>query len=204
MKSVRDDLLAALRKSRKTLAAFEGMPPSHQKRWFDYVAEAKKPETRTRRIEKCVQDLTKGEAKTTSAGYSGTPLLQKLGIKDGHRVALLEAPQKLPEDLTAVRAAAESKLKPGTGPFDVIVLFAGQHAVLEQKFREAARALDPAGGMWVAWPKRASGVPTDLTEDVVRAVALAAGLVDNKVCAIDEVWSGLRCVYRVKDRPALR
>jgi hypothetical protein len=179
------------------------MPPSHQRRWVEYVAEAKKAETRARRIEKCVQDLAK-EQPASSAGYSGTPLLQKLGIKDGHRVALLDAPRNLPEALAPVKASAVLKAKPGAGPFDVIVLFAERRAALEPKFREAARALDPAGGLWVAWPKRASGVPTDLTEDVVREVALAAGLVDNKVCAIDEVWSGLRCVYRVKDRPVAR
>ena len=201
MKSARDDLLAALRKSRKALAAFEGIPPSHQKRWLEYVAEAKQPETRARRIKKCMQDLSK-DRKARSTGYSGTPLLQKLGIKDGHRVALLEAPRKLPEALAAVRPIAESKVKPGVDPFDVIVLFADRKADLDRRFREAARCLDPAGGLWVAWPKRASGVPTDLTEDVVREIALAAGLVDNKVCAIDGIWSGLRCVYRVKDRPA--
>jgi hypothetical protein len=178
------------------------MPPSHQRRWVEYVAEAKKPETRARRIQKCVQDLSKEKPPSSSAGYSGTPLLQKLGIKDEQRVALLEAPRALPDGLASMKAAR--KLKPGAGPFDVIVLFADKRAELERRFREAARALDPAGGLWVAWPKRASGVPTDVTEDVVREVALAAGLVDNKVCAIDEVWSGLRCVYRVKDRPASR
>jgi len=200
MKSVRDDLLAGLRRSKKALAAFEAMPPSHQRRWVEYVAEAKKAETRARRIAKCVQDLATEQPRTSSAGYSGTPLLQKLGIKDGHRVALLDAPRKLPAPLASARAAT----RPGAGPLDVIVLFAERRAALERQFREAARALDAAGGLWVAWPKRASGVPTDLTEDVVREVALAAGLVDNKICAIDEVWSGLRCVYRLKDRPAGR
>lgn len=201
MTSARDDLLAALRKSKKAIVAFEVMPRSHQKRWVDYVAEAKKPETRARRIEKCVADLSKNGGKMSATGYSGTPLLQKLGIEDGHRIALLDAPGKLPEALAEVKAAAASKVKPGAGRFDVIVLFADRRAVLEQKFRVASRALDAAGGLWVAWPKRASGVPTDLTEDVVREIMLAAGLVDNKVCAIDEVWSGLRCVYRKKDRP---
>jgi len=201
MKSVRDDLLAALRKSKKALAAFEVMPQSHQKRWVEYVADAKKPETRARRIEKCVADLSKDGGKMSATGYSGTPLLQKLGIKDEHRIALLDAPRKLPEALAKVKATAASKVKPAAGRFNVIVLFADRRAALEQKFREASRALDAAGGLWVAWPKRASGVPTDLTEDVVREIALAAGLVHNKVCAIDDVWSGLRCVYRKKDRP---
>src|SRR5205823_1691817 len=84
-------------------------------------------------------------------------------------------------------------------PLDVIVLFAPARAALGRRFRPAARRLSPAGALWVAWPKKASGVPTDLTEDVVREVGLDAGLVDNKVCAIDEVWSGLRLVVRVRD-----
>lgn len=200
MKSAREELLTALRKSKKALAAFEALPPSHQKRWVEHVAEAKKEETRARRIAKCVEDLSKGEKRDTSTGYSGTPLLQKLGIKDGRRVALLDAPRKLPVELAPVKTRA----KAGSAPFDVIVLFAERRAVLEQRFRDAARTLDPAGGLWVAWPKRASGVPTDITEDVVRGIALDVGLVDNKVCAIDETWSGLRCVYRLKDRPAAR
>ena len=86
------------------------------------------------------------------------------------------------------------------GARDVIVWFVKVRATLERRFAAEARRLDPAGGLWLAWPKRASGVATDVTEDNVRAVALAAGLVDNKVCAIDEIWSGLRCVVRVKDR----
>ena len=130
------------------------------------------------------------------AGYSGTPLLKKLGIKDGHRVALLSAPKKLPDDLAGLEASRARR-----GVFDVIVLFADDLATLAKEFGPTARALQPNGGLWVAWPKKASGVPTDITEDRVRDVALAEGLVDNKVCAIDEIWSGLRCVYRLKDRP---
>lgn len=105
------DLLAALRSSKKGLATFEAMPPSHRRRWISFVEEAKKPETRARRIARCVADLTKG-ARSSDGGYSGTPLLQKLGIRDGHRVALIDAPSKLPPDLArmpagvAVRSAA--------------------------------------------------------------------------------------------------
>jgi hypothetical protein len=84
---------------------------------------------------------------------------------------------------------------------DVVVFFARRRGVLERRFGALKRALDPAGGLWIAWPKRSSGVATDLTEDVVRELALANGLVDNKVCAIDEIWSGLRLVYRLADRP---
>ncbi len=83
----------------------------------------------------------------------------------------------------------------------MIVFFTRRRAELERRFPGLRRALDPAGGLWIAWPKRASGLETDLTEDVVREIALAGGLVDNKVCAIDETWSGLRLVYRLRDRP---
>lgn len=139
------------------------------------------------------------------AGYSGTPLLQKLGIKDGHRVAILDAPKPLPAGLRRMPSSLTVRHDPGRGhKLDVVILFVRDLATLRQRFREAARQLEPDGGLWAAWPKKASGIATDVTEDRVREVALAAGLVDNKVCAIDEVWSGLRCVYRRADRPSLR
>jgi hypothetical protein len=87
------------------------------------------------------------------------------------------------------------------GPLDVVVAFFSRRGALERRLPALRSGLDPAGGLWIAWPKRASGVATDLTEDVVRELGLAAGLVDNKVCAIDAVWSGLRLVYRLRDRP---
>ncbi len=134
------------------------------------------------------------------AGYSGTPLVRKLGIKPGARLALIGAPDgfdatlgELPADVAMRRAAR--------GPIDVIVAFFVDRSRLERRLPALRAALEPAGGLWIAWPKRASGVPTDLTEDVVRDLGLAAGLVDNKVCAIDAVWSGLRLVYRLVDRP---
>jgi hypothetical protein len=139
-------------------------------------------------------------AKEAEAGYSGTPLLEKLGIRDGHRVAILDAPDRLPEPLATIPGAEVERALRGA-PFDVVLLFAVRNAGLEKRFRAAKGRLQPAGGLWVAWPKRASGVPTDLTEDRIRSIALAAGLVDNKVCAIDETWSALRCVIRLKDRP---
>jgi len=135
-----------------------------------------------------------------SAGYSGTPLPRKLGIAPGKRVAFVAAPDgfrdtlgELPEGVT-VRSRTR-------GPLDVIVFFTVTRADLERRIEALQRALDPAGGLWVAWPKRASKVATDMTEDVVRAVALPRGLVDNKVAAIDDTWSGLRLVIRVKNRP---
>lgn len=199
--SAEDELLVALRRS-GVLAAFETMPPSHRRRWLDHVAEAKRPETRARRIEACVRELIAIPPRVGGVGYSGTPLLAKLGIRNDHRLAILNAPEALPAELAAM--PARTTLSPDGGPFDVIVLFADRRASLEAGIPAAARALEPAGALWVAWPKRASGVPTDLTEGAVRELALAAGLVDNKVCAIDEVWSGLRLVYRRADRPRRR
>jgi hypothetical protein len=134
------------------------------------------------------------------AGYSGTPLAKKLGIKSGHRVAFASPPcgfdallGDLPDDV-----AIRSRVR---GPLDVIVFFTKSRAELERRLPVLRRALDPAGGLWIAWPKRASGVATDMTEDVVRELGLANRLVDNKVCAIDETWSGLRLVIRLADRP---
>ena len=136
------------------------------------------------------------------AGYSGTPLPKKLGIKSGHRVALLAAPPGFSKLLVPLPDAVElvSTLR-GNKPFDVVVWFTKSRAELIRRFKKISLRLDPAGGFWVAWPKKASGMKTDVTEDEIRAVALHTGLVDNKVCAIDDVWSGLRCVIRKKDRP---
>lgn len=134
------------------------------------------------------------------AGYSQTPLAKKLGIKPGARVALAQAPPEmrgLLEPLPADVRVADGLRAAG---LDVIVLFPRSAADLERRFAAAARRLAPAGGLWIAWPKRASGVETDLGEDIVRRIGLEAGLVDNKVCAISEVWSGLRFVIRVADR----
>jgi hypothetical protein len=88
-----------------------------------------------------------------------------------------------------------------TGPLDVIIFFTTRMARLQQRLPRLRSALDPAGGLWIAWPKRGSGVPTDMSENVARELGLANGLVDNKVCAIDQTWSGLRLVIRLRDRP---
>ena len=135
-----------------------------------------------------------------AAGYSGTPLAQKLGIKEGHRVVVLGAPQGFAGMLEPLPPVAMSTTLRGTA--DVVVLFVTRRAELEKKLASITAKLDPAGGFWVAWPKKAAKVPTDMTEDVVREVALPTGLVDNKVCAIDEVWSGLRLVIRKELRAA--
>jgi hypothetical protein len=138
------------------------------------------------------------------AGYSGTPLVRKLGIKLDARVGFIGAPEGFDPTLGELPPGVRVRRRLGGQPFDVIVAFHRARAELELRLPALARALDPAGGLWIAWPKRASGVSTDLTEDVVRALGLAGGLVDNKVCAIDETWSGLRFVYRLRDRPGPR
>ncbi len=135
------------------------------------------------------------------AGYSGTPLPKKLGVKEGHSLLLLGAPPgfdktlgKLPADLR-LRRDLRSK-----AAVDVALLFCKNIADLEKRFAAVAKLLSKAGGLWIAWPKKSSGVLTDLSDGFVREYGLAAGLVDNKVCAVDETWSGLRFVYRLKDR----
>ncbi len=134
---------------------------------------------------------------SASAGYSGTPLPKKLGIKPGHKLLLLGMPEgfelgELPDDMTVGRTAR--------GPADVILSFHIERTDLARRMPVLRGLMDPAAGLWIAWPKRASRMATDLTEDVVRELALANRLVDNKVCAIDHTWSGLRLVIRLKDR----
>jgi hypothetical protein len=136
-------------------------------------------------------------------GYSGTPLVRKLGIKPAARLGLIGAPDDFDETLGELPAGVEVRRRLGGRPFDVVVAFFTRRAKLQRRLPSLATALDPAGGLWIAWPKRASGVASDVTEDVVRNLGLATGLVDNKVCAVDQVWSGLRLVYRLRDRPAI-
>jgi hypothetical protein len=136
------------------------------------------------------------------AGYSGTPLPAKLGIKPGSRVVVLNTPPKGAPELTDLPPGAEVSTRlPRTRPFDVGILFARSGKDLERSIARVAARMSPDGGLWIAWPKRASGVPTDLDESVVRRAGLALRLVDNKVCAISDIWSGLRFVVPLKDRP---
>jgi hypothetical protein len=135
-----------------------------------------------------------------TSGSSGTPLPKKLGIKEGHAVAFVGSPEGFRPALGELPAGVRVKNQ-ARRPLDVIVLFATRRADLERRFPPLARALDPAGGLWIAWPKKSSGVTTDLTFESVQAIGLDEGLVDNKVAAIDETWSGLRFVYRRADRP---
>ncbi|HEX6596727.1 MAG TPA: DUF3052 domain-containing protein [Acidimicrobiales bacterium] len=134
------------------------------------------------------------------AGYSGTPLARKLGIKEGATVALLNAPPGFESVLDPLPDGVEVARRPVDG-CDVAVLFVTERAELERRWGEVTAALTPAGGFWIAWPKRSSKVPTDLTEDVLREVGLPTGWVDNKVCAVTDVWSGLRFVLRRELRP---
>jgi hypothetical protein len=132
-------------------------------------------------------------------GYSGTPLPKKLGIREEQRVWFPAAPPEFFEALGELPRGVEVKARAAKG-LDVVVFFAKRRIDLEKRLVSLSKALDPAGGLWIAWPKKASGVATDMTEDVVRDVALPEGLVDNKVCAIDETWSGLRLVWRLENR----
>lgn len=134
------------------------------------------------------------------AGYSGTPLTKKLGIKPGARVAFSGAPAGFDRTLGDLPADVQVK-RVVRGPLDVIVVFVKRRAELERRIGQLIKAMEPAAGLWIAWPKRASKVATDVTEGVVREIGLAAALVDNKVCAIDDTWSGLRLVTRLRDRP---
>lgn len=134
------------------------------------------------------------------AGYSGTPLPKKLGIKEGARLALVGAPDAFLESALAPLPDQVELRARARGPLDMIVFFTKTRAELERRFGKLASALDPAGALWIAWPKRASGVPTDLTEDTLRDVGLPQGLVDIKVCAIDDTWSGLKFVIRKENR----
>ena len=135
----------------------------------------------------------------SNVGYSGTPLPRKLGIKPESRLAFVDAP---PEFLGLLEPLPEGVrlMKRVHPPLDLIVLFVDERASLVERFNRLRDSLVPSGALWVAWPKRSSGVATDVTENVVRDVALERGLVDTKVCAISEVWSGLRLVRRLKDR----
>ena len=130
-------------------------------------------------------------------GYSGTPLPKKFGIKPGFRVFLFHAPAEVRAELS--EALGDCKMV-REAPIDFAMVFTKSRAELTMEFARAAELLVPAGMIWVSWPKKSSGVPTELDENLVRGIGLAAGLVDVKVCAVTEVWSGLKFVIRVKDR----
>jgi hypothetical protein len=136
------------------------------------------------------------------AGYSGTPLEKKLGIKPEFDVAFVNAPANFVKQL---RLPPGVKLKPisRSKDLDFIHVFVKNQNALTTAF-EYSRKMKPNGMLWVSWPKKTSGVPTDVNENLVRDVGLAAGLVDVKICAVDEIWSGLKFVYRLKDRSRIK
>ncbi|MDY7105668.1 MAG: DUF3052 domain-containing protein [Actinomycetota bacterium] len=138
----------------------------------------------------------------TTAGYSGTPLAKKLGIKDGTTVTLVGVvPDDAEELLAPLPDGVRVRRRLGGEP-EVVVFFTTARRDLERRFAKLAETIYPAAACWIAWPKKASKVATDMTEDVVREVALPAGLVDVKVCAIDATWSGLKLVHRKERRPS--
>lgn len=136
------------------------------------------------------------------AGYSGTPLIRKLGIKEGFRVALIHPPKNFQKELGPLPAKA--RFTPSaTKSLDVVLVFVHSEAELKREFLLLASNLLVNGMIWVAWPKKSSGVVTDLAFANVQRVGLDAGLVDVKICAVNDIWSGLKFVYRLKDRRAI-
>jgi len=137
------------------------------------------------------------------AGYSGTPLAKKLGIKEGCRIAVINAPNDFESTLEQLPSGVEFVKRP-TKALDIILLFVLTERALARDFAKFAARLNANGMIWIAWPKKSSGVSTDLSFERVQRIGLDAGLVDVKICAIDETWSGLKFVYRLKDRSSLK
>ncbi|HXQ38526.1 MAG TPA: hypothetical protein VN843_31285 [Anaerolineales bacterium] len=137
----------------------------------------------------------------TMAGYSGTPLPKKLGIKEQSRIAFVNAPKDFQSYLGPLPPDAEV-VKRITKPLDLVLLFVTSERALAKDFAKLAEKLVSNGMIWIAWPKKSSGVATDLSFECVQRIGLDAGLVDVKICAIDETWSGLKFVFRLKDRKA--
>jgi len=133
------------------------------------------------------------------AGYSGTPLPQKLGIKENFRIAFIGLPASVNAELNKALKSCHI-VKDGRGPLDFAMIFVKTQTELKKQFSDVSKQLAPAGMLWVSWPKKTSGVATDLDENKIRKIGLDQGLVDVKVCAVDEIWSGLKFVIRVKDR----
>ncbi|MEP6696105.1 MAG: DUF3052 domain-containing protein [Pseudonocardiales bacterium] len=135
---------------------------------------------------------------TGATGYSDIPLPRKLGVNAESRLLLDGAPPGF--TVSPLPSGVTVHTRPGAEPYDVVLTFCPDRGRLQRRFTPLSRRLTTAGALWVCWPKRASGVPTDVDENIVRACGIAAGLVDVKVCAVDAVWSGLKFVVRLKDR----
>jgi hypothetical protein len=140
----------------------------------------------------------RSEGKTLMAGYSGTPLVKKLGIKAGFNVVFVNAPKGFASGLDLPAGVVPNRSS--RQPLDFALLFVKSEKDLKEKFSHLGSKLKPSGMMWVAWPKKSSGVATDLSFTNVQSIGLAAGLVDVKICAVDDIWSGLKFVFRLKDR----
>lgn len=134
------------------------------------------------------------------AGYSGTPLTKKLGIKEGFHVGLTNSPKGFRTELTDLPADVKFSTDKLPNQLDLILLFVDSERMMKRELPKLMRKIPTNGILWVAWPKKSSGVDTDLSFDNVQKFGLAAGLVDVKICAINEIWSGLKFVYRLKDR----
>lgn len=133
------------------------------------------------------------------AGYSGTPLAKKLGFKEGFRAGLVNPPKGFEKELGSLPDGVEI-CEVLRKPLDLIVLFVDSQQILKKEFPKHAQKLASNGMLWISWPKKASGITTNLSENIIRDIGLAAGLVDVKVCAVNDIWSGLKFVYRLKDR----
>jgi hypothetical protein len=131
-----------------------------------------------------------------TAGYSGTPLRKKLGFKPGHRVDFHHMPAELRAELKSALAVCTD----GEGELDLAIAFVKSHSELRKLFPVYTKRLQPAGILWISWPKKTSGIPSDLDENIIRKIGLEKGLVDVKVCAVSDIWSGLKFVRRLKDR----
>jgi len=133
------------------------------------------------------------------AGYSGTPLPKKLGVKANQRIALLNEPKDFQKELGQLPPNSQM-VKRLSAPLDLVLLFVDREKILAKQFPALAKKLSPNGMIWIAWPKKSSGVPTDLIFERVQRIGLDCGLVDVKICAVDDTWSGLKFVIRLKDR----
>jgi len=147
---------------------------------------------------------TTGPEGSAAAGYSGTPLHRKLGIAPGARVLAVGVPQGWDLGQLDPDGVASVHTRAGSAAYDVVVMFCPDLAALRRRLPQALPRVTESGRLWACWPKKASGVSTDITEDTIRALALPLGLVDIKVCAVDDTWSGLKLMVRRSERPARR
>lgn len=192
-----DLLNQALKRDHRAKKLFEAMPPSCQREYIRTIEEAKLSATKEHRLKAAVVHILASGKHKTTAGYSATPLVQKLGIGPGINI-VIHAPEGYEQLLVLDTSIVLTKrLQPGA---DFVQSFYVSRRRLQNDFDALAKSLRKDGKLWISWPKGTSKIETDLNENTVREIGLAHGLVDVKVAAIDEDWSGLKFVYRVKDR----